>query len=257
MNIKPLIPATLILFAGLGVYFYNPFHYEVVQGENYTEYSYQPKHGPDEEAYEFDELKEQEDLLSEGKARLEWTDSNDDYSLVEVSSQELREGVLFKLQFQDQIYTLQSVSDDNPNTNPETVYRLLENGTEIFRQEMNFGAEGPVYRQNFINGDLALEFWTNEGRDIYYQGELISETTGLKNPSFLFTWNNKLGFFAEKADGKTYLFYDRQVVSPGFDQIHVISCCANFFFLPQLYEGGLVVFKGQGGESPSFVEVQL
>lgn len=257
MHKKYLILGTIVLITGLGVYSYNPFHYEVVRGENYTEYSYEPQHRSDEEAYEFDELIGHEVLLSEGKARLEWTDFNDDYSLVEVTSQEMREGVEFKLQFQDQIYTLQSVSDNDPSPNQETVYRLLEDGYEIFRHEMNFGIEGPVYRQNFINGELALEFWTKDGSEIYYEGKLIGETYGLKNPNFLFIWNDKLGFFAEKEDGQAYLFYDGQAVSPGFDQVHVISCCANFFFLPHLYEGGLVVFKGQRGENPSFVEVQL
>ncbi len=255
MHKKYFILGTIVLIAGLGVYFYNPFHYEMVYGENYTEYQYEPKHGPDEEGYEFDELRNNEDLLSEEKTQLQWTAFNDAYGLEEVTTQEMREGILLKLQFQDQIYALQALSSDY--FNGETEYRLLENGIEVFRHKMDFGAEGPVYRQNFINGDLALEFWTKEGRDIYYKGELISETTGFKNPSFLFTWNEKLGFFAEKEDGQTYLFYDGQAVSPGFDQVHVISCCANFFFLPQLYEGGLVVFKGQRGEAPSFVEVQL
>lgn len=111
-----------------------------------------------------------------------------------------------------------------------------------------------------VNEKLAVTFYECSGDDffsnIYYDQIYINEAYNVTDATYLFSWNEQMGFVAKQQD-KYYIFYNGQPVSPGFDKIHTKNCCAVHQILPTLFNNGVLVFYGSRDGQALIGEVKL
>lgn len=152
------------------------------------------------------------------------------------------------------------------NINGDDNYSIFKNDEEIFSHKMYFGAESVVQDESIVLGLPAftfydLEEWKDENtpivtRNIWYNNETINEKFAIDASSYLFAYQDKIGFVGEK-DGKKFLFFNNQKISQDFDEIRTNSCCATFAYPIELDENGILFFLAKRGEKYFFVEINL
>lgn len=171
-----------------------------------------------------------------------------------------------QLKFQNHEYHFVAVHADTEE------YAFVSDGKTLFTRIMCAPAELAEDGRSItsVNNLPAVRFMECEGgleegnnhnltpyqSDIYYNGEFIDETYGVKNTQLVFSWKGKTGFIAD-LNGKSYLFYDGKPVSGGFDSIHVENCCAVREVEPSLYDNGTFMIFGTRGTESIIAEVKL
>jgi len=161
--------------------------------------------------------------------------------------------------FNKDVYTIGSVNgDDN--------YSIFKNGKEIFSHKMYFGAESVVEDASIILNSPAFTFydlkeWKDENNpvvshNIWFNNETANEKYSVEASSHLFSYKDKVGFVGE-GDGKKFLFFNGQKISPYFDEIRTNNCCAIFAYPIELDENGILFFLAKRGEKYFFVEINL
>jgi len=190
----------------------------------------------------------------------------DSYGWCPISEPEFQENLVNNIKktvefygFGKDIYTVGSVNgDDN--------YSIFKNDKEIFSHKMYFGAESVIEDESIVLGLPAFTFyglkeWKDENtpivsRNIWYNNETINEKFAVDVSSYLFSYQDKIGFVGEK-DGKNFIFFNGQKISQDFDEIRTNSCCATFAYPIELDENGILFFLAKRGEKYFFVEINL
>jgi hypothetical protein len=148
----------------------------------------------------------------------------------------------------------------------ESIGKIFKNETELFSDNMEYGADGPifqaasimdspvfVYRQlveNTEEEEPAIRIMT------WYKGEALNEKYDLDDTSLPFEFENKLGFVGTK-EGQSAIYFDGQKVSGDFDEVRTISCCAIFAYPVKLDSNGVLQFLGRRGEEYYISEIKL
>ncbi len=173
---------------------------------------------------------------------------------VEVSNKKLNKGLLEKRIFGNDSYELRWATDNRGMTND--IFVMMKNGKKLFERKMAYGASGPIIDSRIVDGRpvftlritsdniSASESETLRARnDIYYDGKFIEKEYNVVNPRYLFSYNGKLGFIAQDADGDR-VFFDGKFISPAFDTIHTSNCCSYNEIVPTVYENGTLLIYG-------------
>lgn len=166
--------------------------------------------------------------------------------------------------FDDKTYNLFAVDSDNVISER---YKILEDqDVTLFEAPMNYGAEGPIIDFRLVNNQPAITYragtYENSTENIFYAGETMNEKYGFSGSHFLFSYQNKLGFVAQK-DGKEYIFFNGKIVSRDYDQIPTSSCCATIPPVFKVYDNGSLVLRAwsenESGQEKNYwiVEVDL
>lgn len=130
---------------------------------------------------------------------------------------------------------------------------------------------GDVIDWRLINGKIALTYNKdcngNCSTEIFYDGKFITKEYKVKNPRYLFFYNNKVGFITSEfgamniIDGlntEEKIFWDGKYITPSFDSIHTTSCCSSSGELePTVFENGTLLFFAKRGEKNYLAEVKL
>lgn len=228
---------------------------------SYVEYSFDSGEDNDmgftKRAY--DKLRKSQALLDAGSPVIQ----NDGMTYSQVSEKDLRKGTIERRIYKDQVYEL----IQKPGETISGTYQMLLDGKLLFEEEMVFGTEGPIQEWRMVNGKPVFTFITpacatengnrvNCASDIWYDGNLVSKTFGVKNPRYLFSYNNKIGFVASH-NGADAIFYDDKFITPTFDIIWTHNCCSFTEILPTIYENGTLLFYAQRNEANYLVETRL
>lgn len=174
--------------------------------------------------------------------------------------------------FNGHTYTLKTTNIDAADgSNPIVV--LSEGSTTLFTHEICFPAalaDGEPQMLS-VNGNIALHFYECEGAvkegdnhnatpytsNIYFEGKNYNDTYAVKNTRFVFEWNGKTGFVADDSSGRSFVYYDSQKVSDGFDSIFTQNCCATRELTPTLYDNGTLVMFGTRDNKDIITEIKL
>jgi len=169
----------------------------------------------------------------------------------------------------DFVYTIGSV--DRPVTpTGDDIYSILKNNDEIFSHKMYFGSDGPIEDASLVLSSPAftfydLEKWENKdlpsataiwNRNIWYKGETMNEKYNMDASSYLFAFEDKIGFIGEK-DSKKFIIFNGQKISADFDEIISSSCCASATSPVKLDKMGVLFSLAKRGETYYFVEMDL
>jgi len=126
-----------------------------------------------------------------------------------------------------------------------------------------FGTINFVHAETEVKGIISEDTtWGLDGSpyiitgNIWYNNETINEKFAVEASSYLFSYQDKIGFVGEK-DGKKFLFFNGQKISQDFDEIRTNSCCATFAYPIELDENGILFFLAKKGEKYFFVEINL
>jgi len=175
--------------------------------------------------------------------------------------------------FGEDVYTIGSVNRPGDPTGDNT-YQIFKNNEEIFSHQMFFGEESVVEDASqvldspaFTFYDLGgwLEGWDSNGnafttptfsRNIWYKDETLNQKYDMNASSYLFAFENKIGFVGEKG-GKKFFFFNGQKISADFDEITTNSCCAGTAYPIEVDKNGILLSLAKRGEIYYFVEVDL
>jgi hypothetical protein len=132
------------------------------------------------------------------------------------------------------------------------------NNQLLFKDFMEYGAEGPIMDARIVNGKPAFSYRKNldGGSDIFYDGKFISKEYNVHNPRYLFSYKGKIGFVAQDGESQR-IFYNGAFITSEFDQIHTHNCCALMEIKPAVYENGVLLFYGRRANQDYLVEVKL
>lgn len=152
-------------------------------------------------------------------------------------------------------------------------FGVYKNDQLLFSDMMCSSPLGTVIDWRIVNGKLALtynkECQNGCGTEIYYDGKFISKEYQVKNPRYLFSYNNKIGFItSEKGknpmetktgiNSEDRIYWNGNYITPFFDIIQTTSCCSNAGeLLPTVFENGTLLFFGERDSKKYLVEVKL
>lgn len=149
-------------------------------------------------------------------------------------------------------------------------YSLYKNNNILVSRSMLYGAESAI--EEFIiltinnqkkEGFTFYDYESLSGyetlwatRNTRYDGQTMNELYDLDESSFLFNYNNKIGFVAGK-NNKKFVIYNGKQVSEFYDEILTYSCCAMYHYPLQIDQNGLFLFLAKKGKNYPFVEIDL
>jgi len=134
---------------------------------------------------------------------------------------------------------------------------VSQNGEKIFSRQMPRTSNQPIQESFILNGQGIFVFLKGTNYDIYYDGDFFTEKYDVDGASKPFLIDGKFGFFAMK-DGKSFVFYDGEKVSPAFDYFKSYGCCASLPYALRVdQETKAVLFFMKKGEKYFVAEVDF
>ncbi len=124
------------------------------------------------------------------------------------------------------------------------VVRTLDQGYELYINGVvqpvtpcYFQVDGPILAVDDFMGEPAVTFYrdcvfsdvveeAHATTDILYKGELLTKKLNVDEVSEIFSVNSLTGYVVKK-DGKEYILYDNEIVSPMYEAIITRSCCTS------------------------------
>lgn len=142
--------------------------------------------------------------------------------------------------------------------------RIMKDGEEIFSSSSFYGADTSIVSKSFVEDKLLVSFMKRvdeEGNaeiETFWEGGKLEVPNFVKNVRGVFEYEGKKGFlFDHNDDGKVYLMFDGQVVSPYYDSVSIRNCCADFSSVYNLYEDGTFRLHGKREGESYLLEVDL
>ncbi|MFH1047929.1 MAG: hypothetical protein V1738_06525 [Patescibacteria group bacterium] len=185
-----------------------------------------------------------------------------DMTFVRLNEPEHRTGIVERRAWGDDVYelkqtTLGAITDQ---------YVMFLNGSKLFSEKMSFGASGPILDWRIVDEKPAFTFTSgcsldNNNRvtctsDIWHDGGLVSKKFNVDNPRYLFTYDGKFGFVAS-VDNQDVIYFDHQIITPGYDTIWTHNCCSYTEILPTVHENGTLLFYAIRDHKNYLVETEL
>ncbi|MDP9249094.1 MAG: signal peptidase I [bacterium] len=222
---------------------------------DYVEHQFDPTINPDTGSHEELRKLEKSKKTFHGDAKV--LADSDSMKYVELTREDEEKGVLQKFTAGSDTYELKG--------GLLTGYGVYKNDTQLFRRNMEYGANGPILDWRIVEGKPAftVRLSCEENsctHDVFYGGEFLGEKYKIYNiqdPRYLFAYNEKIGFVAKDSGQQDVIFYNGKIITGPFDTIHTHNCCSIMQILPTVYENGILLFYGTRSDKGYLVEVRL